>query len=588
MTTPLADLEILALDCQTTGSHPGNGHLLEIGWTRLCASDHPANSFSSITSHLIKLPPGVEIPPRISRITGLCGEDLHTACNPASVWNMLDEVARKIGLNNQENVCPTVIHYSRFEEPFLRELHREYSSASTFVFDIFCSHEIARRLYPGLPRRGIRAIAGYFGHSVPELKRCKAHVAATVVIWRNLINRLETGYGIRTTGQLRDWLVQTGVPARVDRIYPMKPDIRLKLPDAPGVYKMLRSNSDLLYIGKARSLKRRVNSYFQKRIQHAEHILEMLSQAADLEITRTGSALEAAILESDQIKTYSPPYNVALRKRDRNLWYCSRDFRQMAPIPDDIHRHGPLPSRKSLVSLSALSELIESGEFDPVPEDTYATAELMGIPGEYAPPDDVFRSGFHLFCQKHQQVLKNKPVWRALMTIGTQLWREALAAVETDMSDEDKADAEQIQTANTKDPEEREWTPESVAGSLESVIKRCAYWIRRSRWLCLLSESTLAWEICDGSGQIIIIVFNKGIIIDRQSAAARTRLPLSPGCKTQFRTRQHNFDLKTYDRLRVVTTEMRRLISENRWVTLRPGPKSILQPEALGKALRWI
>ena len=588
MTTRLADLEILALDCQTTGSHPGKGHLLERGWTRLRASDHPANTFSSFTSLLIKLPPGVEIPPRISRITGICSDDLHASSSLESVWSMLDEVARKIGLDNQENVCPTVIHYSRFEEPFLKELHRKYGCGRAFVFDIFCSHEIARRLYPGLPRRGIRAIAGYFGHSVPELKRCEAHVAATVVIWRNLINRLETRYGVRTIGQLRDWMAQTGVPSRADRIYPMNPNIRLKLPDQPGVYRMLRTNGDLLYIGKARSLKRRVNSYFQRRIQHAEHILEMLSQAADIEVTPTGSAMEAAILESDQIKKYSPPYNIALRKRDRNLWYCSRDFRQMAPIPDDIHRHGPLPSRKPLVSLSAMGELIESGGFDPVLADNSATAAIIGIPEEYAPSDDVFRSGFQFFCQKHQQVLKNKPVWRALITIGTQLWREALAAVETDMSDENEADAEQTQTANNKDSEERDWTPESVSSALESVIKRCAYWIRRSRWLCLLSESTLAWEVHDGSGQIIIIVFNKGVIIDRQSVAARTTLPLSPGCKTQFRARQHNFDLKTYDRLRVVTTELRRLISEDRWVALRLGPKSILRPEELGRALRWI
>jgi DNA polymerase-3 subunit epsilon len=588
MTTQLADLEILALDCQTTGSHSGKGQLLEMGWSRLRASDHPAKSISSITSHLIKLPSGGEIPPRICRITGICSEDLHAASSPESVWSMLDEVARKIKLGNQENVCPTVIHYSRFEEPFLKELHCKYGGSSAFALDIFCSHEIAIRLYPGLPRRGIRAIAGYFGHSVPELKRCEAHVAATAVIWRNLINRLENRYGIRTIDQLRDWLAQTGVPSRADRIYPMDPNIRLKLPDQPGVYRMLRSNGDLLYIGKARSLKQRVNSYYQRRIQHAEHILEMLSQAANLEVTLTGSAMEAAIVESDQIKKYSPPYNIALRKRDRNLWYCSRDFRQMAPIPDDIHRHGPLPSRKPLVSLSVMGELIESGEFDSVLTDNSATATLIGIPEEYAPSADVFRSGFQFFCQKHQQVLKNKPVWRALMTIGTQQWREALVAVETEVSDEIEADTEKTQTAINKDSEERDWTPESVSRALESVIKRCAYWIRRSRWFCLLSESTLAWEVHDGSGQIIIMVFNQGAIIDRQSAAARTTLPLSPGCKTQFRARQHNFDLITYDRLRVVTTELRRLISEDRWITLRPGPKSNLRPEELSRALRWV
>ena len=588
MTTTLADLEILALDCQTTGSHSGRGHLLEIGWARLRISDHSDDIFSSIVSRLITLPPGVEIPPRIRRITGICSNDLRTADSPESVWQMLDEVARQIGKDHQENACPTVIHYSRFEEPFLKELHRKYGDGRAFAFDIICSHEIARRLYSGLPRRGIRSLAGYFGHSVPELKRCSAHVAATVVIWRNLVKRLDRGYGVRTLKQLRDWLAQTGVPSRSDPIYPMDPNIRLKIPDQPGIYRMLRTNGDLLYIGKARSLKRRVNSYFQRGSQHAEHILEMLSQAADLEITPAGSAMEAAILESDQIKEFSPPYNIALRKRDRNLWFCSRDFRQMAQIPDDIHRLGPLPSRKPLVSLSAMGELIEGRGFDSILADNYTTADLIGIPEQYAPSDDVFRSGFQSFCQKHQQVLKNKPVRQALLTIGTQLWREALATIETEMADKDDADGQQTQPPSNKDSEERIWTPESVSSALESVIKRCAYWIRRSRWLCLLSESTLGWEVRDGTGHLIIIVFHKGMVVDRHSAAAPQFLPLSPGWKTPFRVRQHNFDLKTYDRLRVVTTELRRLISENRWVALRPGPNSVMPAEVLSRALRWI
>jgi hypothetical protein len=60
-----------------------------------------------------------------------------------------------------------------------------------------------------------------------------------------------------------------------------------------------------------------VNSYFQSRRKHSEHILEMLTQAKDLDVTVTGSALEAAVLESDEIKTFKPPYNMALREKDR-------------------------------------------------------------------------------------------------------------------------------------------------------------------------------------------------------------------------------------------------------------------------------
>jgi DNA polymerase-3 subunit epsilon len=588
MTTCLADLEILALDCQATGSRPGNGCLLEIGWTRFHAADHQVIPLSSITSHLLKLPEGIEIPRRISRITGIYQEDLRTSSSSDAVWSELVDVARKIAVTNQKKACPTVIHYSRFEEPFLRQLHRQHDSGSVFPFDIFCSHEIAKRLFPGLPRRGIRAIAGFFGHSVAELKRCEAHVAATVVIWRNMVNQLADRYDVCTPDQLRNWLTETCAPSRAERVYPMNSNIRSKLPNQPGVYKMLRANGDLLYIGKARLLRQRVNRYFQKSTQHPEHILEMLSQAGDLEVNLTDSAMEAAILEADQIKNYSPPYNIALRKRDRNLWFCSRDFRRFALAPDDLHRYGPLPSKEPLVSLSSIGELIDSGRIDTSKNENLTATAVIGIPEKYAPPRDVFQRGFQCFCQKHRRLLKNKPVWRALITIGVRRWRDNLAAAETVVSAENSSRNGRTRAEIDETSDARDWTPESVSDAIESVITQCAHWIRRSRWLCLLSESTLAWEANDNPEKKIIIVFHKGVMLDRQVVVTGQALPLPPGYNTKFRVRQQNLDLVTYDRLRVVTTEMRRLISEERKLELRSGLTSILRNAELSRALRWV
>lgn len=351
---------------------------------------------------------------------------------------------------------------------------------------------------------------------------------------------------------------------------------------------MLRANGDLLYIGKAKSLRQRVNSYFQKSTQNPEHILEMLSQAGDLEVTLTDSAMEAAILEADQIKRYSPPYNIALRKKDRNLWFCSRDLRQFALTPDDLHRHGPLPSKQPLVSLSSIGDLIESGRIATIKDKNHTATAVTGIPEEYAPPRDVFQRGFQCFCQKHRRLLKNKPVWRALITIGTRRWRDNLAAAETVVSAENISRSGQTRAEIDETADARDWTPESVSDAIESVIKQCAHWIRRSRWLCLLSESTLAWEANHNPEKKIIIVFHKGVILERRVVVTGQALPLSPGYKTKFRARQQNLDLVTYDRLRVVTTEMRRLISEERRLELRPGLKSILRYEELSRALKWV
>ena len=92
----------------------------------------------------------------------------------------------------------------------------------------------------------------------------------------------------------------------------MPRDVRLSLPHAPGIYRMLRTDGSVLYVGKAASLHHRVNSYFRKQNGVPERLLEMLSQARAISFDVTPSPLEAALLEPDEIKRHRPPYNVAL------------------------------------------------------------------------------------------------------------------------------------------------------------------------------------------------------------------------------------------------------------------------------------
>lgn len=57
--------------------------------------------------------------------------------------------------------CPAVVHFARFEAPFLHDLHAQVLPAAGFPLELICTHEISRRLFPNLPRRSIRAISGY-------------------------------------------------------------------------------------------------------------------------------------------------------------------------------------------------------------------------------------------------------------------------------------------------------------------------------------------------------------------------------------------------------------------------------------------
>ena len=84
------------------------------------------------------------------------------------------------------------------------------------------------------------------------------------------------------------------------------------LPDAPGVYRMLNAAGDVLYVGKAKSLKKRVTSYATGRV-HSDRLTRMVAETAEMVFVTTASEIEALLLESNLIKRLKPRYNVSYR-----------------------------------------------------------------------------------------------------------------------------------------------------------------------------------------------------------------------------------------------------------------------------------
>ncbi len=539
----LSALDVLVLDCQSSGATPAHGDLLELGWAVTGASSLvvpvQARWIVPATRRPVSRP--------VRQLTGWSEACVADSIAAADAWSLLlADATRAAG---PVRGVPTVIHFARFELGFLRALHEETSPSAPFPLDTVCLHAIAQRLFPDLPRRNLRALAGNLGHSPELVRRSAGHVEATAFIWRAILPKLEE-MGVTTWEALGAWLDEPAPSSRAKGpdgkkkklVYPLAPEKRRALPDVPGVYRFKRPNGDVLYVGKAASLKKRVASHFVAGTSRAtERALEMLSQAHDIEVTPTASILEAALLETDEIKRLDPPYNVQLRAGDRHAWFASVDWRSAAPVPDDVHRVGPLPSRRALAPLGAVKALLEGDDDEALP------SAALGVPRRFGPEGPIFRDAWVAFARDHLG---------GSGTAAARILRAAARIVPVDGPDDDD--------------DGHAWDVDRVRRHLERSVHGGGLLVQRARALSLLSEARIVFrEPKAETSRRIVVEGGEIVALDTLGdAAAMDGQRVRPPSR---RARQMLFDASRYDRLRVLSTELRRVAEQGGSVCVRIG-----------------
>ena len=125
------------------------------------------------------------------------------------------------------------------------------------------------------------------------------------------------------------------------------------LPNKPGVYQYFDQEGEILYVGKAKNLKKRVGSYFTKKHENGKTNV-LVKKIADIKTIVVGSEIEALLLENNLIKKYKPKYNIMLKDDKTYPWICikkerfPRIFSTRKLVKDGSEYFGPYASVKMM------------------------------------------------------------------------------------------------------------------------------------------------------------------------------------------------------------------------------------------------
>lgn len=297
------DIPFIVTDVETTGAHAVKNRIMEIA-CMVVQGGEIIERFSALMN------PHQFIPPFIAKMTGIDNAMVFSAPEPEQV------MPRVMDLLAMPNAV-FVAHHVQFDWQFVVETCKRIDVSIPNI-PILCTYKLARRLLPQKVKKNVGDVANYFSISVENRHRAEGDADATAQFFIEFLHQLNEEFDIETLEELLQFQNKQLSQVRTNPVFIKRVSPYLEqLPDEPGIYKMLGVNNDILYIGKAKSLKDRVRSYFQPGSQHTEKISKMVKAVHKIEWECTGTELSALLLESKEIKRVKPPFNTANKKLRR-------------------------------------------------------------------------------------------------------------------------------------------------------------------------------------------------------------------------------------------------------------------------------
>jgi DNA polymerase-3 subunit epsilon len=300
--TPLRETTFVVVDLETTGGRAGEDAITEIGAVKVRGGE-VLGEFGTLVN------PRRGIPPEIVRLTGITEAMVYTAPPIEEVLPAFLEFAAGAVL---------VAHNAPFDTGFLRAACTAHGYAWPKPA-VLCTVRLARRVLTReeAPSCRLSALAELFRTQTTPNHRALDDAKATVDVLHGLLERLGP-MGVQSLEELFDYLPDVTPAQRRKR------SLAAHLPSEPGVYMFRGPSEEVLYVGTASDLRRRVRQYFTGS-ESRGRIREMVALAVRVDSVVCAHSLEAEVRELRLLTAHKPQYNRKSRNQQGGWWVALTD-----------------------------------------------------------------------------------------------------------------------------------------------------------------------------------------------------------------------------------------------------------------------
>ena len=296
--------DYVVIDVETTGLKPRQHRIIEIALIRYSADSEPL-----VWTTLVN--PGRRIPDYVRKLTRI--DDSMVA--PAPEFKSVAPTAQEI-----IGDLPLIGHNVSFDVSFLNAEFVRCGLPRCVNVSID-TLALADELLPRIRRLSLPDVARTLGIPDAGQHRALADAEVTGGVYLSLLN-LATGRGVDSLEALLELSARKRPRRSPGRAVGrgrslLNEELLRDIPHAPGVYVMRDVNDRVIYVGKAKDLRKRVGSYYSQPLGYTRKMDGLLESLETIETTVVGSELEALILESQLIRRYRPRFNTVQRNAEQ-------------------------------------------------------------------------------------------------------------------------------------------------------------------------------------------------------------------------------------------------------------------------------